>query len=88
MDWQFLATMSIPIVSLQSRGSQSWFDSMITVACLMLVNFRFKNLEKHKSHFVRSAEDSRKAALWQATVHRLTHPASDSGSDMDEEVDE
>ena len=83
-----MATMSIPIVSLQSRGRQSLFDSVITVACLMLVNFRFKNLEKHKSHFVRSAEDSRKAALWQATVHRLTHPASDSGSDMDEEVDE
>ena len=38
---------------------------------------RFKNLQKHKSHFVRSAEDQRKEALWQATVARLTQAESD-----------
>ena len=44
---------------------------------------RFKNLQKHKSHFVRSAEDQRKAALWQATVARLTQAESDM--DMNED---
>ena len=45
---------------------------------------RFKNLQKHKSHFVRSAEDHRKEALWQNTVHRLTR---NTESDSDIELD-
>ena len=42
-------------------------------ASLALCCSRFKNLQKHKSHFVRTAEDERKAALWEATVARLTN---------------
>ena len=48
---------------------------------------RFKNLQKHKSHFVRSAEDHRKEALWQDTVHRLTGN-TESDSDMEHDMND
>ncbi len=78
--------MNMPTVSRPYRGECSNARHLMLVRGIIVFPFcfcRFKNLQKHKSHFVRTAEDQRKAALWQATVARLTNADSDMEMDGD-----